>query len=141
MKKILLILVALALLSIPAIAAESKNKIPAHDAGSSLIDYSVTELTDGATQYNAVIFTVGYTDITVDVITDKGGTLIITPIIDVDDDTSLGKPSDTLTVADGGPSDRAIYSSISSPKAKILFTKTEAGTTSGFVLSVRGTLD
>jgi hypothetical protein len=141
MKKMVLLLIAVMLMCGSALAWEQLGKIPAHKAGSALIAKSTTELTDAAPQYNAVVMTSGYQDLTVDVITDKGGTLIITPILDVDDEATLGAVSDTLTVADGGPSGRAIYASISAPKAKVLFTKTEAGTTSGFKVSVRGTLD
>jgi hypothetical protein len=105
-----------------------------------LIGITAVELTDGAPTYNAVIVSEHYQDVIVDVVSDKGGTLVIYPIPDENNITSLGLVSDTLTVADGGPAGRGGYTKLASPRAKILFTKTEAGTTSGFKVIVHGVL-
>jgi len=141
MKKLLVLVTALVLIGSVAFALEPIGKIPQHGSGNSLLGLSTVELTDAAPTYNAIVLTRDFQSVMVDVVSDKGGTLVIYPIPNSNDATVFGLVSDTLTVADGGPSDRGGYSNIAAPKAKILFTKTEAGTTSGFLIAVRGVLD
>ena len=96
------------------------------------------ELTDGAPSVTRIVGTPSVEDVIIDIITNKGLTAVITPILSDTDDSVLGKPSTTLTIAPGGGADRAIYSKISAKKAQVVVTKTESGSTSGFVLKISG---
>ena len=69
---------------------------------------------------------------------DKGGTVVVYPLPDVDDLTVLGEASTPLTIADDGESGRATYTRIAAPNAKIVITKTQAGSTTSYMLSIRG---
>jgi hypothetical protein len=97
-----------------------------------------TELTDGSPVATITTTTDLVNDVIVDIITDKGGTLVITPLIDSDDLGVEGEPSTTLTIPVSGGVKRDSYTKIAAPNTKIVFTKTEAGTTSGFLLFVKG---
>jgi hypothetical protein len=98
----------------------------------------INELTDESPVVTRIIECIDVTDLIVFVTTDKGLTVTITPLPDYMDADVVGPVSDTLTIADGGGSDSAIYSRIGTPLAKIVVTKTEAGSTDGFNLTVRG---
>jgi hypothetical protein len=96
------------------------------------------ELTDTSPIVTAIIDTKNVEDIMVDVVTDKGSTIVITPILNSSGTPVLTDPSDTVTISNGGGSERVVYSRIMAPRAKVVVTKTEAGDTSDFVLSIRG---
>lgn len=97
-----------------------------------------TEITDAAATVTRYYDVSKVEDVVVDVTSDKGMTIVITPVLSSDDNTVLGKPSSTLTIPDLGATDRAIYSKIAAKRCQVLVTKTEAGTTSGFGLKVIG---
>jgi len=107
--------------------------------GSCLLEaLSTTELTDGAAMATLIVPTQHVKDLVIDVVSDKGGSVVVTPLPDHDDTSVLGEASTTGTLTNGGPSGRFKYSDIAAPNTKVVFTKTEAGTTDGFTLSVRG---
>jgi len=97
-----------------------------------------TVLTDASPTVTYTVKTVYIGNLMVDLSMDKGATMVITPLPDVDNLATTGLPSDTLTIPDGGGTDRAIYTAIGAPYAKITVTKTEAGSTTSFLLSIRG---
>lgn len=141
MKKITLLLVVLAtLLACPALAAEPVGFIPLHGSGSSLLTPLITTLpTDASATITTIVKTQGFTSIVVDITTDKGGTLTITPLPDLGSDSDVGQVSDTLTVPTSTAT-RGIYSQIGAPRAKVVFTKTVAGSATSMRLAIRGTL-
>lgn len=107
-------------------------------SGSNKNIYDITNLTDEEPVRTHIVNTQGARDLMVAITSDKGCTIIITPIDNLDDNTALGKASNTGTIPDGGDSDRFLYASIASPKAQIVITKTESGDTASFRCIVRG---
>ena len=97
-----------------------------------------TVLTDAEPTIEYTVNTLYITDIVVDLTVNKGTTLVITPLLDVDVLATAGPPSTTLTIPDLGGVGRAIYSKISAPYAKVTVTKTEAGSSTALFLSIRG---
>ncbi len=99
----------------------------------------IPALTDAAPAYNTVILTKSLNDIQGYLISDKGCTLKVYPL-PVDNYDTKAKESTTLTIADGGVTvfEPWSYSSIGTPRAMIQIDKTEAGTTSALILTVRG---
>ncbi len=95
------------------------------------------QLTDTDPTYTVQVKTESVTDLFVDVISDKGATLFITPLVSDIDDLE-GAESESTTIDTGGGSVRAKYSSIAANKALITVTKTESGDTTTFRLIVRG---
>lgn len=79
-----------------------------------------------------------YTDVVVDVVTDKGTSIVITPVLNYSGNLINGEDSATTIIPNGGRAQRVIYSKISAPRCKVTVTKTESGSTSNFVLSIRG---
>ena len=140
MRRILLLLIVPLLLSSIAFAEDVTPRRDLVDFnGSRLLNTLFeTELTDGSPTATITIRTDLVVDLVIDIVSDKGGSLVITPLPDDDDLLVLGEASTPLVIADLGETRRAIYTKISAPNSKIVFTKTEAGTTSGFLLSVRG---
>lgn len=143
MKKFILLLIA-CLFVTPAFSAET-IKIAGSSSwyefhGSRLLAPldKTTVLTDLAPTIEYTVQTTYITDLVVDITIDKGATVVITPLLDVDVLATTGVPSATLTIAVLGDTDRAIYTKIASPYAKVTVTKTEAGDTSSFFLSIRG---
>lgn len=106
--------------------------------GSNKNVYDTTNLTDDDPIRTHIVNTLGVRDLLTALTVDKGCTVIVTPIDDLDDDTALGKPSTTGVIADGGGSDRFLYVSIAAPRAQIVITKTESGSTTSFRCTVRG---
>jgi len=98
-----------------------------------------TELTDAATDSEVIVPTQHVGTLVIDVISDKGGTLTITPLPNANDTSVAGEASTVGTLADSGPSKRFKYTMPAAPLCKVTFSKTEAGTSSGFLMSVRGT--
>lgn len=96
------------------------------------------ELTDASPTLTEIVDCNTSENLYVDIVIDKGSTVVVTPIFDKTDDTAEGKPSATLTIADSGATERAVYSNIGSVRAKIVVTKTEAGSTSGFLCRISG---
>lgn len=108
-------------------------------AGSIDLDYYyTTEMTDAAATVTRYVDTKDITDVIVTVSTDKGSTIVITPVLIRSDNAVVGPASDTTTIANGGDTIDATFSRIGSPKAKVVVTKTESGTTSGFCMTIRG---
>lgn len=108
-------------------------------AGTVNLDYHHTvELTDAVPSVTRIVECEKEKDLFAFVTIDKGATVVITPLILKDNDTVVGPVSTTLTFADGGGTDVALYSRIGTPRAKVVVTKTEAGTSSGFTLDIRG---
>lgn len=95
-------------------------------------------LTDAVTTRTHIVNTQGARDLMVAITSDKGCTVIVTPIDDLDDNTALGLASTTGTVADSGSSNRFLYESIAAPRAKVVITKTESGDMTSFRCSIRG---
>ena len=129
MGRLLIVLLALCVVGTTAIAYTGTRQ---------LADTNTTDLTDAAATLTQIVNTKDVKDLVVDITTDKGTTVVITPILSATDDTQVGPVSTTLTIADGGGTDRARYSNISAERAKIVVTKTEAGSTTSFFVSVRG---
>lgn len=135
----ILLLIALAA---PAMATETAvagrgigSSAPA--VGSNLRAMSQIPLTDASPTYTVTIYTAGAGSIGGDLVADKGCTLVVTPL-PVDGDTgTTGKDSDTVTIADGGASERWIYSNLLAPWVKITVTKTEAGDMADFTFTAR----
>jgi hypothetical protein len=97
-----------------------------------------TELTDGAaTLVFDINDTTSITELLIEVISDKGCTLDVVRYMD-NGQTIEGVPGTQGVVADGGPSGTFIYSNLGCAAVKVTVTKTEAGTSSGFAVSVRG---
>lgn len=96
-----------------------------------------TELTDAAATLTRFVDCSRVEDVVVDIKTNRATTVVITPVLS-DDNTYVGKASDTLTLTTGGGTERAIYSKIGSKRAKVVATKTEAGSTTGFRLLISG---
>lgn len=122
---------------------EKKNANPNAIAGSNLLDLSRKLLTAAEPIYSEILLCGHCNDIMVDVIADKGCTVVITPVVDLDDNTSTGKPSDIGVLANGGPSDRFTYGGltggkIAAPKVQVVVTKVEAGDCAETIISVRG---
>lgn len=107
---------------------ESINQNPRAFAGSNLLALNRTLLTDAAPDYSAILACGHCNTIVVDLVADKGCSVIIIPVLDVDDDTALGKPSDTGVLPNLGGSERFLYSAIGAPKVKVVISKTESGT-------------
>jgi hypothetical protein len=103
-------------------------------------------LTDAAPTQTAIVYSGLSRDLLVDLAADKGCTVVITPLLDNEDDSALdneddsalGKPGDTGTLADGGGAERFLYESIGAARAKIVITKTEAGDATATLIVVRG---
>jgi len=129
MKKVLLV-IGIVLLFADQGFADSKSWL--------LVGVNTTELTDAAPTYTEFVDTRNIVDVFVDTVIDKGATVQIVPVLSSTDDTYLGEAPVATTIADGGGTDRTLYSRIMAPRAKIIITKTEAGTTSGFTVSIRG---
>jgi len=107
-------------------------------SGSNKKILDTANLTDAVPTRTHIVNTKGIRDLMVAITSDKGCTVIITPIDDVDDETALGLVSSTGVVADGGSSNRFLYESITAPKARVVITKTESGSTTAFRCSIRG---
>lgn len=140
MKKILLLLTIM-FFAVNGFAAERinpKNYLIEFHGSRLLTPLDTTTLTDASPTLTKTIDTQYITDLVADLTMDKGGTLVITPLLDVDDLLIAGEASTTLTLSTGGGTARGIYSKISAPYAKIVVTKTEAGDTTDVLLSVRG---
>jgi hypothetical protein len=110
-----------------------------HYAGSNQFALkSGTELTDGSAVLTFdVDITTAISDLLIDVISDKGCTVDLIRYMD-NGQTIEGVPGTQGVVADGGPSGTFIYSDLGCAAIKVTVTKTEAGTSSGFAVSVRG---
>lgn len=99
---------------------------------------SGTELTDASpTLAFDIDLCTDVTDLLIDVVSDKGCTVDLVPYLD-NGKTIEGVPATQGVVADGGPGGRFIYENLGCVALGITVTKTEAGTTSGFAVSVRG---
>ena len=131
----------------PEIAAsrtEFSGTAPVPDDEKNLVEgnsyISNTEpLTDVAPARTYTVYVKNISDLFIDVLADKGGSIVVTPQIDVDDAATLGAPSETaLFVAN--TSARARYSDIASVKAEIVVTKTEGGDMTEYTLRVRGSV-
>lgn len=110
------------------------------DTGTYRLKYDTTTvLTDGSPTLSFFVDTNWTVNLIIDITTDKGATLVVTPCLSKTDDTALAPPSDTVIIADLGESVRAVYSAISAERAKITLTKTEAGSSSAILLSLRST--
>lgn len=108
------------------------------DSGGFITDTAV--LTDGTPSRTYTIDTENIKNLFFDVKADKAGTVVITPLIDYDDDSTLGLPSDTGVFAvDTGF--RGTYSDIATHKVKIVVTKTDAGDMTNFAFRVRGSVE
>jgi hypothetical protein len=105
--------------------------------GSNLKKMDKEEITDAVPLREHIVNTQLAHDLVVDVISDKNCDVVITPIIDIDDDTSSGGVSETGTVT-ADESARFVYSGIGAAKAKVSITKTGSGDTSGFCCVIRG---
>jgi len=105
--------------------------------GSKLIGSNTTEVTDAATTSIVTANVNDYANILIDVVSDKGGTIDVVRFLDEADGVE-GVPATQQTLADGGPSDYYQHSAIGCNVVRVTFTKTEAGTSSGFGLFVRG---
>lgn len=73
----------------------------------------------------------------IDVTSDKGCTVDLVRYLD-NAKTVEGVPGTQGVVADGGPSGTFIYENLGCVAAELTVTKTEAGTSAGFAVSVRG---
>lgn len=106
-------------------------------AGSILYGASTVELTDAAATAVLTFDTDGVQTLLIDVTSDKGCTVDVVRYLDQDGGIE-GKPSTQGVVADGGPSNSFKYPDVGCKAVKVTITKTEAGTTSGFGVFVRG---
>lgn len=106
--------------------------------GNSLLANSDAPLTDAAPSFTQIVNTQTARDLVVALVADKGCSVVITPLEDLDDDAALGKPGETGYLADGGGAERFIYEKIGAPRAKIVVTKTEAGDGAATLIRVRG---
>jgi len=109
-----------------------------HYAGSNQLALkSGTELSDGSAVLAFDIdITTSVKDLLIDVVSDKGCTLDLVRYMD-NGQAIEGVPGTQGVVADSGPSGTFIYSNLGCAAVKVTVTKTEAGTTSGFVVAVR----
>lgn len=144
MKRIWLVLLV-ALFTMLVQQASAAERIPADGSsqwvefhGSRLLLLDETNMTDAAPTLTFTVQTKYTTDLVVDVTMDKGGNVIVYPILDVDDTSVQRAPSTTTTIAPGGGTGSAIYTKISAPYAKVVITKTEAGSTTNAFVSIRG---
>jgi hypothetical protein len=100
-----------------------------------------TELTDAAAAY---IKTIDNTEdvgtLYIDVTSDKGCTVDVVTYLDPEQ-TLEGVPGTQGVVADGGPSGTFKFTDFGYASCKVTVTKTEAGTTSGFGVSIRSKAD
>ena len=110
--------------------------LPEFLSGISIPDTDV--VTDAVAVRNYYFNTSNFSSIIIDVITDKGTTIVVYPLPLEDDLTVVGKASDTTTIADGGDSERMKYTDIAAPNTKITVTKTEAGDMASYLFSVHG---
>ena len=95
-------------------------------------------LTDANPEQVIKVNTSTISNVYVDITVDKGMTLVITPLVSALDEAFTGSPSITTTISNGGGTERIQYSNIAAHKALVTITKTEAGSTGTFRLSVRG---
>ena len=108
-------------------------------AGSALLaPIDNTVLTDASPARTLIVSTRNIDSLVVDVVCDKGCSLVIRPLPDIDDPMVKGESSDALTVADGGGAVRGRYTDIGAPAAEIVVTKTESGDMTAMLLAVRG---
>lgn len=141
MKRLFCIILLLAIVTLPPLAGAEQIGYATAKAysGSMLLLDDSTQLTDAAAIHTHIIDTKAAGSLVIDVIADKGLTVIVTPLPVESDNSVLGKASDTLTIADGGDTDRVIYTGIAAPRAKVVVTKTEAGSSTTYRLTARGT--
>ena len=96
-----------------------------------------TELSDASAVMVIPLTSVSGTgSLLVDVVSDKGCTVDLVRYLDEEKEVE-GVPGTQGVVSDGGPSGAFIYPDLGCVKAELTITKTEAGTTSGFAVSVR----
>lgn len=110
--------------------------LPEFLSGIEIPDVSV--LTDASPTRDYYFNTTNFSSIVIDAVTDKGATVVATPLILENDLTVEGKASDVTTIADGGAAERMKYTDIAAPNTKVTVTKTEAGDMTTYVLSVHG---
>ena len=96
--------------------------------GSNLLDYPKSvPLTDASPTYSAYVQTDRITDFVLDINTDKGTTVVFTPILSETDLTKTREDSITGVVSDGGEKAPFTYSKLKAPQLLVTVTKTEAG--------------
>jgi len=125
MKKLILVLFLLSTASIAF--ADSVN----------LLYDPTIQLTDAEPTVTRYVQCNKVQDVYVWVESDKGLSIVITPVLDSQQNI-LGPPSSAEVIAPGGGSALAAYSYIGSTKAMVVVTKNEAGSTSTFNLYVTG---
>lgn len=135
-----LFLILMLFISAPCLAAEQVGYRPGPVivSGSVWLTPDTTQLTDAAATHTFFVPTRGAGTVSVSVVSDKGLSVVIYPVLFDDDQTSLGKASDTGTIADGGGSDEFRYTNFAAPMAKVVITKTEAGSTTDYMATIRG---
>ena len=95
-------------------------------------------LTDAAATRDYYFNTTNFSSIIVDIITTRGATVILTPLLLESDLTVTGKPSSTTVISDGGDTERITYTSIAAINSKITVTKTQGDDMTNYVFSVHG---
>ena len=96
-------------------------------------------LTDAAATRTYIVGSGAVNDLLGFLLSDKGCTLTVYPLPFVDS-TQRGTASTVLTIADGGVTEAATwrYSELGTPRAEIVVTKTEAGSTTSYGFTARG---
>ncbi len=117
---------------------EKKNANPNAIAGSNLLDLDVAALTAVGGNYSQILNCGHCNHIAVDLNADKGCTIVITPVLSVDNDEFLGLPGDPEVLGNGGGVAGAEYQRIGAPRVKVTVTKDEAGDCNYTRISVRG---
>ena len=107
-------------------------------SGSNLKVWDGEQITDASPVREKIINTQDTSGIILDIISDKCCDVTVTPLLSLDEDTSVGKTFSLGTVIGGGGPIRMSRFAIVSPRLKITLTKTEAGDTASYLLSVRG---
>lgn len=105
-------------------------------SGYTIPDTNIITDTEGSRTY--YFNTDNLSSIVIDIISDKGSTIVATPLLIQNDWSVEGKPSDTLTIASGGGVDKMKYSDVTAPNIKIVVTKTEGGDMASYTFSVHG---
>jgi hypothetical protein len=77
-----------------------------------------------------------YKDIVVDIVSDKGLSAVVYPVLNKD--LILGEASDTIDIPNGGGAIRAVYANAAVDKVKFTLEKIESGDMSNFICVIKG---
>lgn len=124
---------------------EWNGTIPLTDENGNLTDEfsnfveDTVNLTDAAATRTYIVGAGAVNDLIGFLLSDKGCTLTVYPL-PVVGSTQRATASTVLTIADGGVTESAPwrYSELGAPRAEIVVTKTEAGSTTSYGFTARG---